>query len=130
MGRDHIRNNSESTITKGISEILTENYNETSGWGNLIGSLRWNHTFHSGMFANTTIALSSYDYFTLNKYNGILKDSLLDETLKKNYEASYKSTISDLIIKTDFDYTLSNYQKLLFGAGGTMHTFTPRRKLL
>ena len=124
-GRDHIRNNSEYTINKGISEILTESFNETSGWGNLIGSLRWNHTFSSGIFANTTIAISSYDYFTLNKYNGVLKDSLLDKTLNKTYKASYKSTISDLIIKTDSDYTLSNYQKLLFGAGGTMHTFSP-----
>lgn len=124
-GRDHIRNNSESSITKSISEIFTENFNETSGWGNLIGSLRWNHTFGSGIFANTTIAMSSYDYFTLNKYNGVLKDSLLDKTINKIYRASYKSTISDLIIKTDFDYTLSNYQKLLFGAGGTMHTFKP-----
>jgi hypothetical protein len=124
-GRDHIRNNSEYTINKGISEILTESFNETSGWGNLIGSLRWNHTFNSGIFANTTLAISSYDYFTLNKYNGVLKDSSLGKTLNKIYKASYKSTISDLIIKTDFDYTLSNYQKLLFGAGGTMHTFSP-----
>ena len=124
-GRDHIRNNSEYTINKGISEILTESFNETSGWGNLIGSLRWNHTFSSGIFANTTIAISSYDYFTLNKYNGVLKDSSLGKTLNKIYKATYKSTISDLIIKTDSDYTLSNYQKLLFGAGGTMHTFSP-----
>jgi outer membrane receptor for ferrienterochelin and colicin len=124
-GRDHIRNNSESTIMKGVSEILTENFNETSGWGNLISSLRWNHNFSSGIFANTTIAVSSYDYFTLNKYKGTLIDSLLDETLNKNYKASYKSTISDLIIKTDFDYSLSNAHKLLFGAGSTIHTFSP-----
>ncbi len=124
-GRDHIRNNSEYSTIKGISEILSESFNETSGWGNLVGSLRWNHTFNSGIFANTTIAISSYDYFTLNKYNGVLKDTLTDKTLKKIYRASYKSTISDLIIKTDFEYKLSNYQKLLFGAGGTMHMFSP-----
>lgn len=124
-GRDHIRNISEYTTIKGISEILTESFNETSGWGNLIGSLRWNHTFNSGIFANTTIAISRYDYFTLNKYNGVLKDTLTDKTLNKIYRASYKSTISDLIIKTDFDYKLSNYQKLLFGAGGTKHMFSP-----
>lgn len=124
-GRDHIRNNSESSMLYGISEILTESVEETSGWGNLLGSLRWNHSFGKGIFANTTISVSSYDYFTLDKYNSTRIDSLSDKALNKKYIASYKSNISDLIVKTDFDYSLSNYHKLLFGIGGTFHTIKP-----
>jgi outer membrane receptor for ferrienterochelin and colicin len=124
-GRDHIRNNNESVVTKGIGQTLNEHLNETSGWGNQVASLRWNHTFGSSIFSNTTLAVSRYDYFTLNKYNGILYDSLLDETLNKNYRANYKSGISDIIVKTDFDYSLSNHQILLLGTGYILHTFRP-----
>jgi hypothetical protein len=123
-GRDHILNKNEETIY-GNSEIVTEKTNETSGWGNFVGSLRWNHTFGSSLFANTTMAYSMYDYFTTNKFNSVQKDTVLNKTITKSYNANYSSSIADFIIKTDFDYSISNDQKLLFGAGGTYHTFSP-----
>jgi outer membrane receptor for ferrienterochelin and colicin len=123
-GRDHILNKNEETIY-GNSEIVTEETNETSGWGNFVGSLRWNHTFGSSIFANTTMAYSMYDYFTTNKFNSAQKDTILNKTINKSYNANYSSSIADFIIKTDFDYSISNDQKLLFGAGSTFHTFSP-----
>src|SRR5664279_4527909 len=57
-GKDKIQNNNETLLTNSSYEILTDNSNETSGWGNLIVSLRWNHTFGNSLFANTTIAYS------------------------------------------------------------------------
>lgn len=123
-GRDHIQNKNEST-TYGNSEILTEKLNETSGWGNLVGSLRWNHTFGSSLFANSTVAYSMYDYFTLSKFHSVQKDTILIKSVNKSYNADYSSSIADFIIKTDFDYSISNDQKLFFGAGSTFHTFSP-----
>jgi outer membrane receptor for ferrienterochelin and colicin len=127
-GRDHILNKNEST-TYGFSEILTENLNETSGWGNLVGSLRWNHTFGSSLFANTTMAYSMYDYFTMSKFHSVQKDTVLNTTINKTYNADYSSSIADIIIKTDFDYSISNNQKLLFGLGNTFHTFRPGKNV-
>ena len=117
-GNDKIRNKNETTLTSDIID-------ETSGWGNLIGSLRWNHTLGNSIFLNTTIAYSRYNSFTLNRYKSTYEDSTLNKTFEKNYRASYMSEISDIIVKTDFDYSISNNHKLLFGAGNTFHTFNP-----
>ncbi|MCE5345391.1 MAG: TonB-dependent receptor [Bacteroidales bacterium] len=130
-GKDNIQNKNESTDTEGITEteavteIFKENLTETSGWGNIIGSLRWNHAFGNSMFANTTLAYSSYDYFTQNKYISTDNDLTQNTILEESYIAKYKSNISDVIIKTDFDYSISNNHKLLFGLGNTFHTFRP-----
>lgn len=117
-GKDKIRNSNESTLTSVDSEF-SDKSNESSGWGNLIGSLRWNHAFGNSLFANTTIAFSSYNYFTSNQYKSV------QDTIEKSYTASYSSEISDLIIKTDFDYYITNNNRLTFGAGNTFHTFSP-----
>jgi outer membrane cobalamin receptor len=117
-GNDKIRNKKETTLTSDIID-------ETSGWGNIIGSLRWNHTFGGSLFLNTTIACSRYNSFTLNRYKSTYEDSTLNRSFEKKYVASYKAAISDIIVKTDFDYYISNNHKLMFGAGNTFHTFSP-----
>lgn len=123
--KDNIQNNNETLLTNNISESLLGNSKETSGWGNLIGSLRWNHTFGNSLFENTTIAYSTYDYFTLKQYKSTQQDSIQSKTLLKDYSASYKSKVSDLIFKIDFNYTISNKNRLSFGIGNTFHTVKP-----
>jgi hypothetical protein len=125
-GKDHIRNKNETTdITDGLTEKVTESTGETSGWGNLIGSVRWNHTFRSTIFANTTLAFSSYDYFTQSKYIRTDVDLIDNSSIEKKYIGDYKSNISDLIIKSDFEYAITNNYKILFGAGNIFHAFHP-----
>ena len=68
-GKDNIRNKFENNIINSHSEISEENILERSGWGNIIGSMRWNHTFGSDLFSNITIAYSKYDYYTQKKDN-------------------------------------------------------------
>jgi outer membrane receptor for ferrienterochelin and colicin len=125
-GQDHIQNKKKSNITNGLTQISTENIQERSGWGNIIGSLRWNHTFRNDLFSNTTIAYSNYDYYTQNKDNTTIQNFPDPDIIPVlGYNADYRSDISDLILKTDFDYTLSDNSKLLFGAGNTFHTYNP-----
>ncbi len=128
-GEDNIHNNNGNTATNGITEIITDNSNQTSGWGNFISSLRWNHTFGNSLFANTTIAYSSYDYFTQEQDINTDKKIALNSTKVNNYLAKYTSNISDLIMKTDFEYSLSNHQKIMFGAGNTFHAFRPGQNI-
>lgn len=128
-GKDNIQNKNENTFINSNLETINENRNEVSGWGNLIGSFRWNHTFGNNLFSNTTVAYSSYDYFMNDKYYGTRKDSSLNQLIEKNYAAIYRSDISDIIIKTDLEYSLSNTHKLLFGAGNTIHTFNPGKTI-
>lgn len=122
-GKDNIQNINENKGMTGITETITSSRNETSGWGNLISSLRWNHIFGNSLFTNTTIAYSSYDYFTENQYKSFNINTNSD--IEKKYMASYRSNINDLIVKTDFNYSLSNKHLLSFGAGNTFHTLNP-----
>jgi len=125
-GKDNILNNAENNITNGLTEISTENIRERSGWGNIIGSLRWNHTFGNDLFSNTTIAYTNYDYYTQKEDKTTLQNLPDPEIIPiRSYNADYGSDIKDLIIKTDLDYTLSDNSKLLFGAGNTFHTYNP-----
>jgi hypothetical protein len=125
-GRDRIHNTEEYDIFKSLTQISAEKIQEISGWGNIIGSLRWNHTFGSNLFANTTIAYSRYDYYTQNK-DDITLQNLPDLKLIPvlGYNSDYASDISDIIIKTDLEYALSDKSKLLFGAGNTFHNHNP-----
>ncbi len=119
-GKDHINSLNSDNASEENSYVMAENIHENSGWDNLIGSLRWNHMFGSRLFANTTLAYSSYNYFTQDTYHSFPSDSLT-----KDYNASYKSDISDYIVKTDFDLTINNNHRLIFGFGNTFHTFNP-----
>lgn len=125
-GKDNIRNKIENNVTDGLSEITSEKILERSGWGNIVGSLHWNHTFGNDLFSNTTIAYSNYDYYSQNEDKNTLQILPDPEIIPvRIYNAGYGSDISDLIIKTDLEYSLSNRSKLLFGAGNTFHTYNP-----
>lgn len=125
-GRDRIRNNEEYDLFKSLTQTSTEKIREKSGWGNVIGSLRWNHTFGNNLFSNTTVAYSRYDYYTQNKSDVVLKNTSDAKIIPVlGYNAEYESGISDIIIKTDLEYSLSDKSKLLFGAGNTLHTYNP-----
>jgi hypothetical protein len=128
-GKDYIQTTNNSTETDGTTESFEENKEETSGWGNTISSLRWNHTFGNNLFANTTFACSSYNYFTQNLYKGVNKKSDTNQTIEKNYNANYTSEIKDYILKTDFDYSFSAFHTIKFGAGNTFHTFNPGKNI-
>lgn len=124
-GKDNIRYTNETTSTNSSSGLLSDFLNEISGWGNKIGSLRWNHIFGDKIFINTTLAYSNYNYFIINNYSSDQRDSMSSEALKVNYKSNYKSELSDIILKADIDYTLSNNHKLTFGFGNTFHVFNP-----
>ncbi len=123
-GKDFIRNSDEYSEINGTNNKFSENRIETSGWGNFIASLRWNHTFGSSLFANTTIAYSTYNFFTETDYQSLEKKFSGNETIKRNYFAGYYSDITDYITKIDFDYSIAG-NTIRFGAGNTMHRFNP-----
>ncbi|HMH31848.1 MAG TPA: TonB-dependent receptor [Puia sp.] len=80
-------------------------------WGNITGTLRWNHVFNQKLFANTTLLYNDY-HFAFN-------------AAQDDFRLSLASGIHDLTAKTDFDYYASPQHKLKFGGLFTYHTFTP-----
>lgn len=123
MGRDYIQNTNDDSEIIGSDESYSVNDQETSGWGNLIVSFRWNHTFGKDIFNNTTIAYSKYNYFTQDQYTS--HNITGKDTVSRNYSANYASFITDIIAKTDFEYCISSNHLLRFGAGNIFHTFNP-----
>jgi len=91
-------------------------FNDVIGmdWGNMTGTLRWNHVFNSKLFLNSTLIKSTYDYeigFSfLNDDNGKVK---------------IKSAIEDWILKEDFQYFHNSKNLFRFGLHSMYHKFLP-----
>jgi outer membrane cobalamin receptor len=126
-GKDYIQNTNDNVDIISRFQSFSENRQETSGWGNLVSSLRWNHTFGNNLFTNTTLAYSTYDFFVKNEYKSldILKTNGVTDSVQRKYFANYSSGITDIIVKEDFDYALSDRHQLRFGAAFSFHTFNP-----
>ena len=82
-------------------------------WGNITGTLRWNHVFSPKLFANTTVTVSDYRYEISNVLTG--------------FSFSVDSNIKDVNLKSDFYYALNNEHTLRYGLGATYHEFTVGR---
>ncbi|UTW66457.1 TonB-dependent receptor [bacterium SCSIO 12643] len=80
-------------------------------WGNITGSLRWNHIFSDKLFSNTSIIFSDYNY-KINQSVGT--QSLVISSL-----------IRDWNFKQDFGYYLNDKNTLEFGANVIYHKFLP-----
>jgi hypothetical protein len=81
-------------------------------WGNITGTLRWNHIWNSKLFSNTSLIYSDYDY----------KVSIMDEG---DNDFSLTSVIGNINLKHDFQYFINDKSSLAFGLYGRYNTITP-----
>ncbi|MBI1223782.1 MAG: TonB-dependent receptor plug domain-containing protein [Bacteroidetes bacterium] len=97
---------------------------EVVNWGNNVAALRWNHLISDKIFANVTATYSRYFYNS---------EELIDLDLLSNDERilrdvlflKYKSSVEDIGLKTDFDYTTYRKHRFRFGTSFTKHKFQP-----
>lgn len=77
-------------------------------WGNITGTLRWNHLFGNRLFSNTTLIYSNYDYgFNIGE------------------DHHMSSGIEDFGFKEDFTYFMNPENTMKFGLSSTYHIFNP-----
>jgi hypothetical protein len=77
-------------------------------WGNITGTLRWNHLFGNRLFSNTTLIYSNYDYgFNIGE------------------EHHMSSGIEDFGFKEDLTFFMNPNNTMKFGLSSTYHTFNP-----
>ena len=81
-------------------------------WGNVTGTIRWNHIWNSKLFSNTSLIYSDYDY----------KVTITRETID---EFSLASKIKNWDLKQKFQYFWNNKNTLSFGFNVQYHTITP-----
>ena len=80
-------------------------------WGNMTGTLRWNHLFNERLFSNTSIILSNFDY----KLE--LKDAVQG--------FRWISNLQEFSFKNDLYYSLNTTNGLSFGYHLTGRRFSP-----
>ena len=85
--------------------------NNEMNWGNTTVSARWNHIFNPGLFANTSLLYSNYNYAYANK----------DDT--RNFV--WKAKMQEVTFKTDFDWMINNNNGLKLGTGISMQNVSP-----
>ncbi len=79
-------------------------------WDNLAGIFRWNHTFSSRLFSNTTVYYSRYNYY-------------LYTSREQNH--FWTSSIANLAAKTDFTWYLNPNNTLKAGFETAFHKTNP-----
>jgi hypothetical protein len=90
-------------------------------WGNKLAALRWNHQFAPNLFMNITWAYTRFGYQTDFEY----ASTNLSNGAGSFYLNGYKSDISDIIAKADFDFYLSDRHKVKFGTQFISHQYEP-----
>ncbi len=80
-------------------------------WGNLTGTLRWNHLFSDRLFMNVTTIYNDYNFALNAQFQDV------------NFSLS--SGIQDATAKMDFDFLPNPKHRVKFGAIYTYHIFTP-----
>jgi hypothetical protein len=79
-------------------------------WGNQTSTLRWNHLFSPSLFLNVSAIYSNYNY-EISFYPG--------------NSFTWKSSLSNVNLKADFDYYAGEKHKLKFGLGSIIYQFNP-----
>lgn len=80
-------------------------------WGNITGTLRWNHIFNNRLFSNTSLIYSDFDY-NININN-------------ENNDLDIYSKIRDLNLKQEFQWYASAGHSLRFGLHSVYHKIRP-----
>ncbi|MFC6102045.1 TonB-dependent receptor [Olivibacter domesticus] len=80
-------------------------------WGNVTGTLRWNHVFSSKLFSNTSLIYSDF------KYNVDISDD--------DNDFQIASRIQNVNLKQDFHYFASNKSNIRFGLNLSRQEISP-----
>ncbi|MEQ9168641.1 MAG: TonB-dependent receptor [Fulvivirga sp.] len=92
-------------------DVLTFQDRFGINWGNVTGTLRWNHVWNSKLFSNTSLIYSDYDYKV--------------ELNRNDDDFSLKSVIKNWNLKQEFQYFKNNKNTFTFGLSSQYHTITP-----
>lgn len=79
-------------------------------WGNITGTLRWNHLWSEKLFSNTSLVYSNYDYRV---------------DLSQDAGFSLHSVIKNWNFKQEFQLFANSKNTISFGLSTTFHTITP-----
>ncbi len=80
-------------------------------YGNRVGSMTWGHIFNENLLFKLSLNATNYHY--------MLQSELDNASIK------WESNITDLMLRWDWEHSLSDFFKLSYGATSTFHLFNP-----
>lgn len=89
------------------------------GFGNILGTVRWNHVYNKKLFSNTLVNFTNYRFVT---ELGISEKNITESF---SFSSKYYSGISDIGTRMDFEYKPNTSHNIKFGGQVLMHQFTP-----
>ncbi len=92
-------------------DVLSQEDLAGINWGNMTGTLRWNHIFNKSLFSNTSLIFSNYDY-KINVHSESTDYAIL-------------SRIRDWNIKEDLQWYVNNRNTINLGLNTIYHTIKP-----
>lgn len=127
-GKDHYHFDSKANTNyygQAESDAYSYLYADKSSinWGNTIVAGRWNYVFNNKLFSNTTVAFNRYQMLMGNNMKEQQKD--YNNLYIYQYHSKYRSGISDLDFRMDFDYVPTPAHHVKFGGEYLHHTFRP-----
>jgi len=123
-GRDRFYARERYTYGNGLDRELTDRFDSGLGWGNVTGTLRWNHVFSNKLFSNTILTFSEYEFEIEAKSD---EQFVTGEDAIENefFGLRYFSGIRDWSGRIDFDYVPRPEHYIRFGASAIAHRFSP-----
>jgi CarboxypepD_reg-like domain/TonB-dependent Receptor Plug Domain len=105
----------------------TNESNNGINWGNITGTLRWNHIYSQKLFSNTSLIYSYFNFGVTSKEAYFAQKPTEKD---KVFELNYNSGVRDFSLKHDFDYFLDAKNTIKFGLQTTQHRFNPSALVL
>ena len=115
MGDDNIYTNIRMDYEESNSQMKLD-----WNWGNIVGSVRWNHVFGPRLFVNTTVNYTQYRHKL-----DIDGSERYTSGFDTEFSLAYHSLINDLSAAADFEFNPGPAHDVRFGATYIRHTFKP-----
>jgi hypothetical protein len=115
LGRDRLVFNNTIFDSSQMSNIRSD---ANIGWGNLAGSIRWNHIYGMKLFGSVSLMFSQYG--VKQAYTERISDST---SSVGNYTSDYKSGIRDVLLHADFEFNKSATHFLRYGLQASFRGF-------
>ncbi len=93
-----------------------------NSWGNYLNSLRWTRSYDRNLFQKFVIGYTKYHYDKIQEYTEKYKDTTITIV---NEWLEYKSEIQDIVAKLDYDWYVSNKNRLNFGISAIYNIYNP-----
>lgn len=97
-------------------------------WGNMVGSLRWNHEISPRLYLSSAVSYTQYRNnlgVSIDEQESILHGKVEEESFMNKAGVDYNSLINDISATVDFDWRPDPRHDAKFGAIATLHSFRP-----